>query len=348
MSAHEPFMRRCFELARLGAGQVSPNPQVGAALVFQGKIIGEGWHERFGEAHAEVNAVRSVLPENQGLIAQSTLYCSLEPCFHEGKTPPCVDLILWEKIQHVVVSCLDPNPLVAGKSLEKLRAQGVAVESGILENEGKILNHPFFKWITQRQPYIILKWAQSADGFLGKTGERTAISGPAALRLGHRWRAESDAILVGTNTARVDDPRLDTRFFFGKSPLRVAIDLAGKLPATANLLDDSTETLILGKPRTGNWQRTEFADVNPNSLIFSLLELLAQRGKAILLVEGGANLHGQFLAAGHWDELRVLTNRRFLGSGVSAPPLPGQAELVSEMPLGEDFYRQFFRKEFAD
>ena len=186
---HELFMRRCFDLARLGAGRVSPNPIVGAVLVHEGKIIGEGRHEQFGKAHAEVNALRSVRPENRALIQQSTLYCSLEPCFHHGKTPPCVDLIIQEKIPQVVIACTDPNPLVAGQSIAKLRNAGVEVVTGMLEQEGRSLNRPFFKWIQKKEPWVILKWAQSSDGFLGKAGERTPVSGPAALRLGHRWRA---------------------------------------------------------------------------------------------------------------------------------------------------------------
>ncbi|MFN4254772.1 MAG: bifunctional diaminohydroxyphosphoribosylaminopyrimidine deaminase/5-amino-6-(5-phosphoribosylamino)uracil reductase RibD [Saprospiraceae bacterium] len=339
---HEQFMRRCFHLARLGAGSVSPNPLVGALLVFEGRIIGEGWHQRYGEAHAEVNAVRSVAPENQRFIAQSTLYCSLEPCFHFGKTPPCVDLILAQKIPRVVVSCTDPNPQVAGQSLRKLQAAGVDVVSGVLEQGGRDLNRPFFKWITRRQPYVVLKWAQSADGYLGKPGERTAISGMAAQRLVHRWRSESDAIFVGTTTALTDDPRLDNRLFFGKSPLRVVLDLHGKLPPTAHLLDDSVETLVLGKTKPGGHrQRTRFAEISPKSLIPSLLEILTAEKKAILFVEGGANIHAQFLASDCWDEVRVIENERFLHGGIPAPTLPVSAILSDDFRLGPDRVRVF-------
>lgn len=337
---HDIFMRRCFDLARLGAGQVSPNPVVGAVLVHEGKIIGEGWHRRYGEAHAEVNAVGSVAPEHRGLIPQSTLYCSLEPCFHHGKTPPCVDLILRENIRQVVIACNDPNPLVAGQSVVKLRAAGVDVVTGVLEQEGLALNRSFFKWIQKKEPYVILKWAQSRDGFLGKTGERTAISGPAALRLGHRWRAEADAILVGATTAVVDNPRLDARYFPGKSPLRVAFDGSGTIPRTHHLLDDSVPTWIFGPQRPGTWAQTSFFPEHPEGdLAAFLLEKLTAAGKAILLVEGGAQTLKGFLDKGLWDEIRVLGNARSLGGGVPAPAHFTADQLCEPVVLGGDTVR---------
>lgn len=343
MLIQSSFMRRCFDLARLGAGQVSPNPMVGAVLVHQGKIIGEGWHQRYGEAHAEVHALQSVAPENRELIKTSTLYCSLEPCFHQGKTPPCVDLILREKIPYVVISCTDPNPLVAGQSVAKLRAAGVEVTTGLLEQEGRALNRPFFKWIQHRTPYVILKWAQSRDGFLGKTGERTAISGPSALRLGHRWRAEADAILVGSNTARVDNPRLDTRLFFGKSPLRVVFDQGGKMPAAHHLLDDSLPTWVFGPHQAGDWVNTAFFPDHQGNMIPALLEKLAAAGKSILLVEGGAQTLQHFLDSGLWDEIRVLENERPLGQGIPAPQVAAGIMLTEKVNLGSDMLHVYLR-----
>lgn len=336
-------MRRCFDLARLGAGRVSPNPMVGALLWHEGRIIGEGWHRRFGEAHAEANAVRAVSPDNQRLIPHSTLYCSLEPCFHHGKTPPCVDLILREKIPRVVVACTDPNPLVAGQSIAKLRAAGVEVTAGVLEAEGRALNRPFFQWIRTGRPYVILKWAQSRDGYLGRAGERTAISGPAALRLGHRWRAEADAIIVGATTAIVDNPRLDTRHYFGPSPLRIALDRGGKIPAAHHLLDDSAETWIFGPERPGVWTNTRFFPQKEAALIPLLLEKLAAARKAILLVEGGADTLQRFLDAGLWDEIRVLENVRFLSQGIPAPRVPEGAILLENRLLASDTLFQFAR-----
>lgn len=337
------YIRRCFDLARLGAGQVSPNPMVGAVLVHEGRVIGEGWHQKYGEAHAEVNCIRSVLPENQEFISRSTLYCSLEPCFHFGKTPPCVDLILHHKIPRVVVSNVDPNPKVAGQSLEKLRAAGVEVASGVLEADGRWLNRVFFTRIGKQRPYVILKWAQTSDGFLGKRGERTPISGPAALRLVHRWRSETDAIVVGTTTALTDNPRLDNRHYLGKNPLRIVLDLQGKIPADFHLLDDSTETWVFGKEREGRFSKTWFFPIEGKLLIVSLLKYLQEANRAALLVEGGANVLAQFLANDLWDEIRVIENARRLGSGVAAPPIPAEAVLKERFGLEEDEVSVFTR-----
>ncbi len=338
---HAPYLQRCFDLARLGAGSVSPNPMVGAVLVHDGRIIGEGWHQRYGEAHAEVNCLRSVRTEDQALIPYSTLYCSLEPCYHYGKTPPCVDLILANKIPRVVVSNLDPNPKVAGQSITKLTNAGVEVITGVLEEQGRRLNRPFFTWITQQRPYIILKWAQSRDGFLGRPGERVAISGPLSQRLLHRWRSEVDAILVGATTAQVDDPRLDNRLFYGKSPLRIAFDQHGRLPSTAHLLDDSLPTWIFGPPRRGTWQHTQFFPVQKEVAIADLLAQLKAAHRAILLVEGGAQVLNQWLAAGYWDEIRVIENERLLGDGLAAPKVPAGAVLKETYQLGSDRTSEF-------
>lgn len=316
---------------------------VGALLVHAGRIIGEGWHRRYGEAHAEVNAVRSVAEADRHLIPQSTLFCNLEPCFHFGKTPPCVDLILAEKIPCVVVANTDPNPLVAGQSLQKLRAGGVEVQTGVLEGEGRYLNRTFFTWIEKKRPYIILKWAQSADGYLARHGERTAITGPLSQRLVHRWRAESDAILVGTTTALVDNPRLDNRLYFGKSPLRIALDFGGKIPTTAHLLDDRLPTWIIGPDHPKTYRQTKFFDPPTPYWIPWLLEHLAQEKHAILLVEGGASVLGQFLQTGYWDEIRMLENPRFLHGGLAAPAIPEAVRLAESETIGDDLVRVFVR-----
>ncbi len=338
MTHDETFLRRCFQLAHLGAGNVSPNPMVGAVLVHEDKIIGEGWHQCYGEAHAEVNCIRAVSFENQALIPYSTLYCNLEPCSHFGKTPPCADLILEQKIPRVVVSNTDPNPLVAGKGLAKLRGAGVEVSHGVLAEEGQWLNRSFFTWITQQRPHLILKWAQTADGFMGKTGERTAISGLAALRLAHRWRAECDAILVGTNTAMLDNPRLDVRHYFGKNPLRIVLDAQGKIPTSHHLLDDSTETWVFGSSGKGvpHQSRTTYFPVEGKILISTIVDALKNANRATLLVEGGAKLLNQFLETDDWDEIRVIENNRRLGGGVIAPSVPSGAVLKEQFQVGED------------
>jgi len=340
---HESFMRRCFDLARLGAGHVSPNPMVGAVLVHEGRIIGEGWHQRYGEAHAEVNCLRAVSTENQRFIEQSTLYCSLEPCFHFGKTPPCVDLVLQQKIPRVVISNTDPNPLVAGQSIIKMREAGITVTSGVLAAEGAQLNRIFFKCIREQKPYVILKWAQSSDGFIGKQGERTVISGPATQRLVHKWRSETDAILVGATTALVDNPRLDTRFYPGSVPLRIVLDRQRRLPREHHVLDDTAETWIVGPQRSGPWQRTLFIQADEKIKIPDLLQKLQEARRTSLLVEGGANLLQQFLDAGLWDEIRIIENEQYLGSGVPAPGLPSGTVFIEKIKTRTDEVRIFFR-----
>lgn len=341
---HEPYLRRCFDLARLGAGQVSPNPMVGAVLVHENRIIGEGWHRQYGQAHAEVNALQAVAASDRPLIGASTLYCSLEPCFHYGKTPPCVDLILQHRIPRLVISNTDPNPLVAGQSVQKLRAAGVEVVSGVLETEGRWLNRAFFTWITRRRPYLMLKWAQSADGFIARSGERTAISGPLAQRLVHRWRSECDAILVGATTARVDDPRLDNRLFPGRAPLRIALDFGGKIPAAAQLLDDTQPTWLLGPERPGPWRQTEFPQLSPANWLPELLDKLTAANRAILLVEGGSRTLQQFFDLGLWDEIRVIENPVRLGSGVAAPRVPAEALPVEGYNAGKDRVEIFVKR----
>lgn len=319
-----PYLRRCFELARRGAGHVSPNPLVGAVVVHEDRIIGEGWHQRYGEAHAEINALNSVKPEDRHLIPQSTLYCNLEPCFHHGKTPPCVERVLQEKLSRVVISNVDPNPLVAGQSVALMRAAGIEVITGVLEPEGAELNRIFFNQMTQKRPYVVLKWAQSADGFIGRVGERTAISGPVAQRLVHRWRSELDAILVGAQTARVDNPQLNARLVHGRPPLRIALDQKGNIPQTHHVFDNSQPTWILGPERQGHWAQTQFMPVPASWQAF--LNTLYDHRIASLLVEGGASVLRQFIAAGLWNEIRVLENPRLvLGHGVPAPTIDAGA-----------------------
>lgn len=345
MSNHHPFMRRCFDLARLGAGHVSPNPMVGAVLVHEGRIIGEGWHQRWGEAHAEVNCLRSVATENQHLIPYSTLYCSLEPCFHVGKTPPCVDRILEHRIPRVVMANVDPNPKVAGQSIMKMRAAGVEVETGVLSDEGAALNRSFFHWIEKKRPYVVLKWAQSADGFLGRTGERTPVSGPWVQRLVHRWRSESDAILAGTTTVRTDNPKLDARLYGGRNPLRIVFDLEKKISAEYNVLDDSIETWVFGPARTGHFTRTQFFPATGKVELTALLEELYKANRTILFVEGGANVLTQFLENGLWNEIRLIENNTRLGGGVKAPGLPVGLEHQEAFLLGPDSIRIWYTQE---
>ncbi|MFN4080660.1 MAG: bifunctional diaminohydroxyphosphoribosylaminopyrimidine deaminase/5-amino-6-(5-phosphoribosylamino)uracil reductase RibD [Saprospiraceae bacterium] len=319
----ERMMRRCLELALRGSGAVSPNPMVGAVLALGERVLGEGWHRAYGGPHAEVRCFDAVSDADRPLIPQTTLYCNLEPCSHHGKTPPCADLILRMGVRRVVVGCADPNPEVAGKGIARLRASGVAVTEGVLAREARDLNSAFFHWIAHRRPYVILKWAESADGFIARTGERTPISHSLALRLTHRWRAEADAILVGARTALLDDPSLTTRFFPGKNPLRLSLDPRAALPRAARLLDDTAPTWIYGPQREGDWRQTRFIPLETGRLEWHrLLDDLAQAGKAILLVEGGADVHRQWLASGLWNEIRVLSSDRPLGEGTPSAQLP--------------------------
>ena len=328
---HEAFLRRCFDLARLGAGSVSPNPMVGAVLVHEGRIIGEGYHQRYGEAHAEVNCIQSVATDNQIFIPHSTLYCSLEPCFHFGKTPPCVNLVLAQKNPARSSQQYRSQPPGGGPGAGKTTGSRRGSHHWSAGNGRPLAQSRFLYLDHQHRPYIILKWAQSRDGYLGRAGERTAISGPAVQRLVHRWRSEVDAILVGATTARVDNPRLDNRLFFGKSPLRLAFDIGGRLPATAHLLDDALPTWIFGPPRRGRWRRTQFFPTAEKVKIPDLLEQLRAANCAILLVEGGSQVLHQWLAEGWWDEIRVVENERGLGEGVAAPNIPASGGFTGQL-----------------
>ena len=238
-------MTRCLQLAQLGAGNVAPNPMVGAVLVYEEKIIGEGYHRKYGEAHAEVNCINSVKESNRELIEKSTLYVSLEPCSHYGKTPPCSDLIIQNKIKKVVIGCQDIYKEVSGKGILKLRNAGVEVISGVLEKESVDLNKRFFTFHQKFRPYIILKWAQTANTKIGSTNERILISNEYTNRLVHKWRSEEAAVLVGTNTAVQDDPFLTTRLWKGKNPVRIVIDKELKLPPSLNIFDTNSQTISL-------------------------------------------------------------------------------------------------------
>ncbi len=343
--AHQPYIRRCFDLARRATGAVSPNPLVGAVLVHGDRIIGEGWHQRYGQAHAEINAVASVSAADRHLIPAARLYCNLEPCFHYGKTPPCVDLVLREGIRQVIISNTDPNPKVAGQSVQKMCAAGVEVVTGVLEAEGARLNRAFFTWISKKRPLVILKWAQSADGYVGRAGEQTPISSLNTQRLTHRWRAAADAILVGAHTARVDNPRLDNRLYPGAAPLRIALDRGGIIPAGHHLLDDSRPTWIAGPARPGRFAQTLFVDLPTENPLENLLERLAEANYAILYVEGGPATHQSFIDRGLFDELRIITNTElYLGDGLPAATLPARPPHRESSRIGADRIDIFYQE----
>jgi diaminohydroxyphosphoribosylaminopyrimidine deaminase/5-amino-6-(5-phosphoribosylamino)uracil reductase len=344
LASDELYMQRCLALARLGEGAVAPNPLVGAVLVSRGRIIGEGWHRRWGGAHAEVNCFNSVAPEDEHLLPESTLYCNLEPCSHHGKTPPCADLVVEKRVKRLVVSNLDPNPLVAGAGIRRISSAGISVETGVLETEGRWLNRTFFVWMEQGRPFVVLKWAQSSDGFLGKKGERTAITSAPAQRLVHRWRVECGTVLVGGRTALVDNPRLDARRYFGKTPARIALMGSGSLPDDCHLLDGSTETWLFGKKMPGRPpENLRFFSMESDWPLRDLLERCKENGKSCIFVEGGGETLRRFIALGLWDEIRLLESPVRLGGGVPAPTVPDDAILREQACIGTDELRIFVR-----
>jgi len=324
MNQDERYMQRCVELARLGAGAVAPNPMVGAVLVYQDRIIGEGWHRQYGQAHAEVNCINSVAAIDQPHIRQATLYVSLEPCAHYGKTPPCSDLIIEKQIPRVVIGCRDPFKEVDGRGIEKLKQAGITVEVGVLEDACKTLNKRFFTFHTTGRPYVVLKWAQTADHKMAaNTGERLLISNAYSNRLVHRWRSEEAAILVGTRTAMLDNPSLDNRLWSGKSPVRMVIDRNLSLPLSLKLFNGEQTTIVFNNSKEERhnqlwYHRLDFeAPVVPQ-----LLKACHHLQLQSILVEGGNHLLQQFIDEALWDEARVITNRQLnIGNGLPSPLL---------------------------
>lgn len=318
-------MARCIELAKGGTGSARPNPMVGAVIVHNGKIIGEGFHRRCGEAHAEVNAVASVRDES--LLKDATLYVCLEPCSHYGKTPPCSELIIRKGIPRVVVGCLDPFPSVSGRGVRMLREAGVEVVTGVMEKEARALNKAFMTLQTEGRPYVILKWAQSEDGFIDRrrvdaSVPPVALSSPEMFRKVHQLRAEVDAIMVGTATALLDNPSLTVRHWAGDSPVRVVLDRRQSIPATYHLLDGSVRTLVFTEGKAEGRENVEYIQIDfGRPVIRQVLEQLARRKVGSLLVEGGARLIGHFVEEDLWDEARVETAPVRLGDGVKAPGL---------------------------
>lgn len=327
-------MRRCLQLASLGAGYVAPNPMVGAVLVHNGRIIGEGYHRRYGEAHAEVNCIASVAPKDKDLIRNSTLYVSLEPCAHYGKTPPCADLVVREQIPRVVIGSPDPFSEVNGRGIGKLQQAGIEVISGILEAECLELNKRFFCFHQQHRPYVTLKWAQTADGMIGSgSDERLMISGEISNRKVHKWRSEEAAILVGTNTALYDNPALDVRTWKGRNPLRIVVDMDLSLPPYLKLFSDGGRTVVINTLKHGEEGGLMFYQVTEDvSLVHQLLNACVQLNIQSLLVEGGARMLQSFIDHGAWDEARVITNTaKYAGTGLAAPVLHSARELKKEM-----------------
>ena len=338
MSSHELYMQRCIDLAQKGMGSVVPNPMVGAVLVYQDRIIGEGWHQQFGGPHAEVHCIQSVANEDKQFIPQSTLYVSLEPCNHFGKTPPCSDLIIQSQIKKVVIACTDPFEKVNGSGIKKLTENGVEVITGILEKEAIKLNKRFFIFHQQQMPYVILKWAESADGYIALSNGKTAkISNDTTDKLVHKWRSEEAAIIVGTNTVLNDNPSLTTRNWEGKNLLRIFIDKQLRIDARFKILDYSTDTLILNLIKQEKIGNNEFVLINDESkLLEELLQHLYEKGIQSLIVEGGTTLLQSFIEKNLWHEARVIKNTELmLKEGISSPALKNNFNLKQAL-IGKD------------
>lgn len=333
MTTDEKYIRRCIELASNGLCNAAPNPMVGAVIVHNGKIIGEGYHARCGEGHAEVNAIRSV--KDESLLKDSTIYVSLEPCSHYGKTPPCADLIISKGIPRAVVGCIDPFSQVSGRGIQKLRDAGIDVTVGVLEEECKNLIRRFVTFNTQKRPYITLKWAESADGFIDanrEEGSPVVLSTPITSMYVHKQRAEHKAILVGRRTALLDNPSLTTRNWYGANPLRLVTDRNLTLPSDLKLFDHSTPTIVFTAEKKENEENLEYITIDFSADILpQILTVLYERKIQSLMVEGGTTLLQSFIDLGLWDEMFVEHSEKVLGEGVKSPVIHKGIKKASEL-----------------
>lgn len=312
-------MQRALQLAQNGAGNVAPNPMVGCVIVHNDTIIGEGWHQQYGGPHAEVNAVNSV--KNPDLLSQSTVYVTLEPCAHYGKTPPCANLLVEKKVAKVVVACTDPNPLVAGKGIAILKAAGIDVIENVLQQEALSLNKRFFTFLNKKRPYIILKWAETADGYIARENfDSKWISNEASRMLVHKWRAEESAILVGKNTALHDNPSLTVRDWAGKNPVRIVIDTDLVLPLHLNLFTDkAADTICYNFHKNEKTEGVEFVKIEKENYLQHLLSDMYSRKLLSVLVEGGSKTLQQFISQNYFDEIQKFVSPVEFKNGIKAP-----------------------------
>ena len=325
MNNHEDYIARCIELAKNGFGTTYPNPMVGSVIVYNGEIIGEGWHQKAGEPHAEVNAIRSV--KDPSLLDKATIYVSLEPCSHFGKTPPCCDLIIKNKIPNVVIGTVDSNIKVAGNGIKRLQEAGANVLVGVLEKECYELNQRFFTFHEKKRPYIILKWAETQDGFIAPLQKEEQkpvwITNLNSRQLVHKWRTEEQAILVGTKTVIDDNPQLNARDWDGNNPIRVVIDQNNRIPKTAHVFDNQTKTIVFSnKKSTPSLKNTilEVIDFQQN-IAQQIVDKLFQHQIQSVIIEGGTQTLQTFIDANLWDEARVFIGNCTFEKGVKAPIL---------------------------
>jgi diaminohydroxyphosphoribosylaminopyrimidine deaminase/5-amino-6-(5-phosphoribosylamino)uracil reductase len=337
----EVFMRRALELALLGTGKVSPNPRVGCVLVADGGVIGEGHHQHYGGPHAEANAVNSVA--NKDLLKEAIVYVTLEPCSHHGKTPPCADLLIHHRVKKVMISTVDSNPLVGGSGIRKLREAGIDVEIGCMEKEGRELNKGFFTFMEKERPFILLKWAQTADGFIARSDFNSKwISNEYSRRLVHRWRSEEDAVMVGTATALHDNPALSVRNWSGRNPVRIVMDRTLRLPPGLQLFDKQQKTFCYNTLRNATEDNLHFIQLSDNNFFDDLLKDLYQRRIQSMMVEGGRQTLDLFINSGRWDEARIFSSAESFGKGIEAPVVRGT--LVSREMIFNDSLEIFTNK----
>ena len=334
------YMQRAIELARLGLGNVSPNPLVGCVIVHEDRIIGEGWHRKFGEPHAEVHAINSVKDKN--LLPECVLYVNLEPCSHYGKTPPCADLLVSTGIKRVVIANQDPNPVVSGNGIEKLRQHGVEVVEGVMKDEGAFLNRRFFTFQLEKRPYIILKWAQTSDGYLARSNyDSKWISNRSSRQLVHKFRSQEDAIMVGRKTAYHDDPALTTREWKGNNPLRIVLDPKLRLDPGLKLFNGSVPTLCYNNLKDEEHSITSWIKIPEENTLKYIWKDLFQRQIQSILVEGGSLLLTSILNEGDWDEARVFYGAKNFGDGIKAPVVPASCNY--ECSVSGDKLRIYYR-----
>jgi len=343
MHKDEFYMKRCLELAALGLGKTYPNPMVGSVIVHKGEIIGEGWHQKAGESHAEVNAVASV--KDKSLLKDATIYISLEPCAHYGKTPPCAELIIKHQIPIVVVGCVDSFSEVSGKGIEMMQKAGASVKVAVLEKECKASHKRFFTFHEKKRPYIILKWAETQDGFIApleqESGKPFWITSPESKKLVHKWRTEEASILVGTNTAEKDNPALTARLWDGEQPLRLLIDRNLRLMDSLQVFDDSAKTLVFTEKSKANSGSTEYQKVDFSNLHQEMMSELYKRNIHSVIIEGGRETLQSFIDGNLWDEVRVFVGETNLEKGISAPILNSKPK--SEEKISSDVLRWFLK-----
>ncbi len=335
------YMHRALELAALGIGTVSPNPMVGCVIVHNHRIIGEGWHQRYGSGHAEVNALASVAEIDLPLLPESTVYVTLEPCSHTGKTPPCADLLIEKRVGKVVIAALDSNPLVSGNGIRKLQAAGITVETGLLATQARWQNRRFFTYMEKKRPYILLKWAQTADRFIARQDYSSKwISHTLARTLVHKWRSEEASVLVGTHTAHYDNPRLNVRDWTGSNPIRIVVDRQLRLSPLLHLFDQTQTTLCYNLHTNESHNHVQYIRCQADTFLEEMMDDLFQRKIQSVLIEGGSTLLQQFIDHQLWDEARIITAPHSFGKGIQAPNAGGR--LSETMPLGPDTLSVFF------